>query len=215
VVLAAATKRSPSVVARSRQAWRTYPKPCCCSYGPIMNQTKAAATPYFGLRDAELRVPRHPTTRPRQPTASGGRELHRGRGRLNASGCDLSDYICAADRDRFIASHPRRLGARAGRGARNTARVQLEPGVMAQRRAASIAERIMACADVAYLQGQVVLRSLLGGCGVGLACYDDIPPRGPGRCARTPRGAVTMTARRRIRRPRDAEKVKSARQNTP
>ena len=36
--------------------------------------------------------------------------------------------------------------------------VQLEPGVM-RRPGHEIAERIMACADVAYLEGQVALRS--------------------------------------------------------
>ena len=36
--------------------------------------------------------------------------------------------------------------------------VQLEPGVM-RRPGHEVAERIMACADVAYLEGQVALRS--------------------------------------------------------
>ena len=52
--------------------------------------------------------------------------------------------------------------------------VQLEPGVMAYP-GSEIAERIMACADVAYLQGQVALRRLWEDAGLDSACYDDMP----------------------------------------
>ena len=52
--------------------------------------------------------------------------------------------------------------------------VQLEPGVMTHS-GGEIAERIMACADVAYLQGQVALRSLWEDAGLDSACYDDMP----------------------------------------
>jgi hypothetical protein len=52
--------------------------------------------------------------------------------------------------------------------------VQLEPGVMAYP-GSEIAERIMACADVAYLQGQVAVRRLWEDAGLDSACYDDMP----------------------------------------
>jgi hypothetical protein len=52
--------------------------------------------------------------------------------------------------------------------------VQLEPGVMAHP-GSEIAERIVACVDVAYLQGQVALRSLWEDAGLDSACYDDMP----------------------------------------
>ncbi len=52
--------------------------------------------------------------------------------------------------------------------------VQLEPGVMA-RSGSDIAERIIACADVAYLQGQVALRNLWEDAGLDSACFDDMP----------------------------------------
>jgi hypothetical protein len=54
--------------------------------------------------------------------------------------------------------------------------VQLEPGVMTHP-GSEIAERIMACADVAYLQGQVALRSLWEDAGLDSACYDDMPTK--------------------------------------
>ncbi len=52
--------------------------------------------------------------------------------------------------------------------------VQLEPGVMGQP-GSEIAERIMACADVAYLQGQVALRSLWEEAGLDSVCTDGMP----------------------------------------
>jgi hypothetical protein len=52
--------------------------------------------------------------------------------------------------------------------------VQLEPGVMAHP-GSEIAERIIACADVAYLQGQVALRSVWEEAGLDSACVDDMP----------------------------------------
>ena len=52
--------------------------------------------------------------------------------------------------------------------------VQLEPGVMA-RPGSEIAERIVACADVAYLQGQVALRSLWEEAGLDSVCVEDMP----------------------------------------
>lgn len=52
--------------------------------------------------------------------------------------------------------------------------VQLEPGVM-DRPGSEIAERIIACADVAYLQGQVALRTLWEETGLDSVCVDDMP----------------------------------------
>jgi hypothetical protein len=52
--------------------------------------------------------------------------------------------------------------------------VQLEPGVM-EHPGSEIAERIIACADVAYLQGQVALRSLWEDAGLDSVCIDDMP----------------------------------------
>lgn len=52
--------------------------------------------------------------------------------------------------------------------------VQLEPGVM-EHAGSEIAERIVACADVAYLQGQVALRSLWEEAGLDSVCIDDMP----------------------------------------
>jgi hypothetical protein len=61
--------------------------------------------------------------------------------------------------------------------------VQLEPGVMAHP-GSEIAERIMACADVAYLQGQVALRSLWEEAGLDAVCFDDMPTHGDLAAAR-------------------------------
>lgn len=55
--------------------------------------------------------------------------------------------------------------------------VQLEPGVMA-RPGREIAERIMACADVAYLQGQVALRKLWEQAALEPACFENMPTDG-------------------------------------
>jgi uncharacterized protein DUF2694 len=52
--------------------------------------------------------------------------------------------------------------------------VQLEPGVMA-RPGSEIAERVVACADVAYLQGQVALRSVWEEAGLDSVCVEDMP----------------------------------------
>jgi Protein of unknown function (DUF2694) len=52
--------------------------------------------------------------------------------------------------------------------------VQLEPHVMT-RRGHEIAERIMACADVAYLQGQVAVRKEWERAGLEAACFEDMP----------------------------------------
>jgi hypothetical protein len=52
--------------------------------------------------------------------------------------------------------------------------VQLEPGVM-EHPGSEIAERIIACADVAYLQGQVALRCLWEEAGLDSVCVDDMP----------------------------------------
>ena len=48
------------------------------------------------------------------------------------------------------------------------------PGVMT-RPGNEIAERIVACADVAYLQGQVALRTLWEKAGLDSVCVDDMP----------------------------------------
>ena len=52
--------------------------------------------------------------------------------------------------------------------------VQLEPEVM-RRPGHEIAERIMACADVAYLQGQLALRQQMQQANVDPVCYEDMP----------------------------------------
>jgi hypothetical protein len=52
--------------------------------------------------------------------------------------------------------------------------VHLEPGVLAHP-GHEIAERILACADVAYLQGQVALRSLWEQSGREPTCFEDMP----------------------------------------
>jgi hypothetical protein len=52
--------------------------------------------------------------------------------------------------------------------------VQLEPGVMAYP-GSDIAERIIACADIAYLQGRVALRSVREKAGVDSVCVDGMP----------------------------------------
>ena len=53
--VAARHEEVADVVARSRLAGVNI-EAVLCSYGPIMNQTKAAATNLLGLRDAELRA---------------------------------------------------------------------------------------------------------------------------------------------------------------
>jgi hypothetical protein len=52
--------------------------------------------------------------------------------------------------------------------------VQLEPQVMT-RPGHEIAHRIMACADVAYLQGQVAVREQWERAGLEPACFEDMP----------------------------------------
>jgi hypothetical protein len=52
--------------------------------------------------------------------------------------------------------------------------VQLEPEVM-RRPGHHIAERIMACADVAYLQGQVAVRTQWEQADVDPECFQDMP----------------------------------------
>lgn len=52
--------------------------------------------------------------------------------------------------------------------------VQLEPQVMA-RPGHEIAERIVACADVAYLQGQVAVREQWEAAGLDPACFEGMP----------------------------------------
>ena len=52
--------------------------------------------------------------------------------------------------------------------------VQLEPQVM-RRPGHEIAARIMACADVAYLQGQLALRQQMQQANVDPVCYQDMP----------------------------------------
>jgi Protein of unknown function (DUF2694) len=52
--------------------------------------------------------------------------------------------------------------------------VQLEPRAM-RRPGHEIAERIMACADVAYLQGQVALRQQMERARLDPVCYEDMP----------------------------------------
>jgi hypothetical protein len=52
--------------------------------------------------------------------------------------------------------------------------VQLEPQVMS-RSGHELAERIMACADVAYLQGQVALRQQMEQANVDPICYEGMP----------------------------------------
>jgi hypothetical protein len=52
--------------------------------------------------------------------------------------------------------------------------VQLEPGAMA-RPGHEIAERIMACADVAYLRGQVAVRAEWEKAGVAADCFEGMP----------------------------------------
>ena len=53
--VAARHEEVADVVARSRLAGANI-EAVLCSYGPIMNQTKAAATNFLRLRDAELRA---------------------------------------------------------------------------------------------------------------------------------------------------------------
>lgn len=62
--------------------------------------------------------------------------------------------------------------------------VQLEPGIM-DHSGGDIAERIMACADVAYLQGQVALRGVWEEAGLDSACFDDMPTESDLAAART------------------------------
>ena len=69
--------------------------------------------------------------------------------------------------------------------------VQLEPGVMA-RPGREIAERIMACADVAYLQGQVALRKLWEQAALEPACFENMPTDGDLGRAPATRGDVDM-----------------------
>jgi hypothetical protein len=52
--------------------------------------------------------------------------------------------------------------------------VQLEPDAMT-RPGHEIAERIMACADVAYLQGQVAVRDEWERAGVAPDCFEGMP----------------------------------------
>ena len=52
--------------------------------------------------------------------------------------------------------------------------VQLEPQAM-QRPGHELAERIVACADVAYLQGQVAVRAQWESADVDAACFEDMP----------------------------------------
>jgi hypothetical protein len=52
--------------------------------------------------------------------------------------------------------------------------VQLEPEVMA-RPGHEIAERIMACADVAYVQGQVAVRTQWEQAGIESDCFEGMP----------------------------------------
>ena len=52
--------------------------------------------------------------------------------------------------------------------------VQLEPEVMT-RPGHEIAERIVACADVAYLQGQVAVRAEWEKTGVAAECFEGMP----------------------------------------
>jgi hypothetical protein len=56
----------------------------------------------------------------------------------------------------------------------NVLGVQLEPQVMA-RPGLEIAQRIMACADVAYLQGQVAVRRQWEQAGLEPACFAEMP----------------------------------------
>jgi hypothetical protein len=62
--------------------------------------------------------------------------------------------------------------------------VQLEPGIM-EHTGSDIAQRIMACADVAYLQGQVALRGQWEEAGLDSVCFDDMPTESDLAAART------------------------------
>ena len=62
--------------------------------------------------------------------------------------------------------------------------VQLEPEVM-RRPGHEIAERIMACADVAYLQGQVAVRTQWEQANVDPVCFEDMPTERDLDAART------------------------------
>ena len=61
--------------------------------------------------------------------------------------------------------------------------VQLEPEAMT-RPGHEIAERIVACADVAYLQGQVAVRAEWEKTGVAAECFEGMPTEGDLAAAR-------------------------------
>jgi hypothetical protein len=61
--------------------------------------------------------------------------------------------------------------------------VQLEPSAM-RYAGHELAQRIMACADVAYLQGQVALREQMQQAKLDPVCYADFPTEGDLAAAR-------------------------------
>lgn len=67
--------------------------------------------------------------------------------------------------------------------------VQLEPEVMS-RPGHEIAERIVACADVAYLQGQLAVRAQWERANVDPACYIDMPTERDLEAARSRLGGL-------------------------
>lgn len=67
--------------------------------------------------------------------------------------------------------------------------VQLEPRAM-RRPGHEIAERIMACADVAYLEGQVALRRQWELAKVDPVCFEDMPTEGDLAAARARLGRL-------------------------